>query len=84
MITKLIVTTLSAALVIGTASATFAAPKSKKQHAPREATVTTTAPQGDNPYYSQALHETRTTQPVREATIPEPSYFTAATGRDTD
>ena len=83
MITKLIVTALSAALVMGTASATFAAPKSKKQPAPREATVMT-APQPDNPYYSSASHEAQTIQPVREATIPEPSYFTHATGRDAD
>ena len=82
MITKLIVAAMSAALVIGTASATLAAPKSTKQHAPREATVTT-APQPDNPYYSSALHETPTTQPVREA-IPEPQYFTHATGREAD
>ena len=82
MITKLIATALSAALVLGTASATFAAPKNKKQPAPREATVTT-APQPDSPYYSSALHQTPTTQPVRVA-IPEPQYFTSATGRDSD
>ncbi len=34
MISKLITTALSAALVLGTASATFAAPKDKKQPAP--------------------------------------------------
>lgn len=84
MIAKFITTALSAALVLGTASATFAASKAKKHHAPREATVTTTAPQADDPYYSNAFHGTNTTQPVREATIPEPAYFTAATGRDTD
>ena len=82
MISKLIATALSAALVLGTASATFAAPKNKKQPAPREATVTT-APQPDSPYYSSALHQTPTTQPVRVA-IPEPQYFTSATGRDSD
>ena len=83
MITKLIATALSAALVMGTASATFAASKNKKQPAPREATVTT-APRPANPYYSSALHETPTTQSVREATIAEPQYFTHATGHEAD
>ena len=82
MITKLIATALSAALVLGTASATFAASKHKKQPAPREATVTT-APQSDNPYHSSALDQTPATQHVRDA-IPEPQYFTYATGRDAD
>ena len=57
--------------------------KSKKQQAPREATVAT-VPQSDNPYSSSAQHETQPTQPVREATIPEPAYFTHATGREAD
>ena len=81
MITKLIVAAMSAALVIGTASATLAAPKSTKQHAPREATVAT-APQPGNPYSSSASHQTRTIQPVRQATIPEPTYFGLARGID--
>ena len=83
MITKLIVAAMSAALVIGTASATLAAPKSTKQHAPREATVTT-APQSDNPYHSSASRQTQTTQSVQHATIPEPTYFGLARGRDGD
>ena len=82
MITKVIATALSAALVLGTASATFAASKNKKQPAPREATVTT-VPQPDNPYYSSAHDQARTTQSVRDA-IPEPQYFNYATGREAD
>ena len=85
MITKLIATALSAALVLGTASATFAASNNKKQAAaPRKATVTT-APQPDNAYQSFA-REAPTTQPVREAPttepvrVPEPLYFGHATG----
>lgn len=88
MTTKLIATALSAALVLGTASATFAASNNKKQPAPKKATVTT-APQPDNPYSSYGLDQTRTTQPARARTpeqpvsdrIPDPLYFNYATGR---
>jgi hypothetical protein len=88
MIAKLIATALSAALVLGTASATFAASNNKKQAAPRKATVTT-APQPDNAYRSfarqppttQPVREAPATQPVREERIPDPPYFGFATGR---
>ena len=82
MITKLMATALSAALVLGTASATFAASKTKKHAAPREATVAT-APQPDRPYASSVLPQAPTTQPVRDVN-PEPQYFNYATGREAD
>jgi len=78
MIAKLIATALSATLVLGTASATFAASKSKNHPAPRAATVMTT-PQPDYPYYSYARGQTFRTLPARNANS-EPSYFTLATG----
>ena len=81
MVTKFLAAALSAALVLGTASATFAASKNKKQPAPRAATVTT-APQPDNAYHSYASGQTPT-QSVRVA-IPEPAYFTHATGHQDD
>ena len=82
MITKIVAATLSAALVLGTASATFAASKNKKQPAPRAATVTT-APQPEDSYYSNARGQTATTQPSRDR-IHEPEYFTFQTGHDAD
>ena len=88
MTTRLIATMFSAALVLGTASATFAASKNKNQSAPKEATVTT-APQPGNAYNTYARDQTPTTQPARNRiseqpardSIPEPLYFRHATGR---
>jgi len=66
--TKLIISTLAAAIALSSLSTAFAAPK--KQN-----------PQLHNAYYSYALGQTSATQPARNR-IPELQYFIPHVGDD--
>jgi hypothetical protein len=76
--TKVIVAVLSATLLLGTGSATFAASKKRPAHTPA---ATVSIPRTVSPELYNARAEARTTLPVPQRTS-EPLYFTYATGGD--